>query len=109
MPAKPQSRPPNPARSRHYRPRPRWRRRGFRWCGRPDIRDREVSSPRSFCSITTFQEWQVQDEEACMTATIRGYQTADLDAIYRICLLVGENGNDATPLYREHRILGDLY
>jgi ribosomal protein S18 acetylase RimI-like enzyme len=44
-----------------------------------------------------------------MTATIRGYRPNDLEAIYRICLLVADNGNDATPLYREHRILGDLY
>ena len=44
-----------------------------------------------------------------MTASIRGYRPADLAAIYEICLLVGDNGKDATPLYRERRILGDLY
>jgi ribosomal protein S18 acetylase RimI-like enzyme len=49
------------------------------------------------------------EDEARMTATIRSYRPVDLDAIYAICLLVGENGNDATPLYNEHRILGDLY
>ena len=40
---------------------------------------------------------------------IRGYRPADLAAIYEICLLVGDNGEDATPLYRERGILGDLY
>jgi ribosomal protein S18 acetylase RimI-like enzyme len=44
-----------------------------------------------------------------MAVTIRGYRPADLEAIYEICLLIGDNGNDATPLYRERRILGDLY
>src|SRR6476646_3237321 len=44
-----------------------------------------------------------------MTPIIRGYRPADLPAIYEICLLVGDNGKDATPLYRERRILGDLY
>jgi ribosomal protein S18 acetylase RimI-like enzyme len=44
-----------------------------------------------------------------MTTIIRGYRPADLAAIYEICLLVGDNGEDATPLYRERSILGDLY
>ena len=44
-----------------------------------------------------------------MTTLIRGYRPADLAAIYEICLLVGDNGEDATPLYRERSILGDLY
>ena len=44
-----------------------------------------------------------------MTAIIRGYRPADLAEIYEICLLVGDNGKDATPLYRERNILGDLY
>jgi ribosomal protein S18 acetylase RimI-like enzyme len=48
-------------------------------------------------------------KEAIMTAIIRPYRPADLEAIYRICLLIGDNGEDATPLYREHSILGDLY
>ena len=44
-----------------------------------------------------------------MAVIIRGYRPADLEAIYEICLLIGDNGNDATPLFRERRILGDLY
>src|SRR6185369_8191350 len=44
-----------------------------------------------------------------MTTTIRGYRPADLAEIYEICRLVGDNGEDATPLYRERNILGDLY
>ena len=44
-----------------------------------------------------------------MAVTIRGYRPADLEAIYEICLLIGDNGKDATPLFRERRILGDLY
>ena len=44
-----------------------------------------------------------------MAVTVRGYRPEDLDAIYEICLLVGDNGKDASPLYRERRILGDLY
>ena len=44
-----------------------------------------------------------------MTVTLRAYRPADLPAIYRICLLIGDNGNDARPLYREPDILGDLY
>lgn len=44
-----------------------------------------------------------------MTVAIRGYRPADLAAIYRICLLVGDNGEDASALYQEGEILGDLY
>jgi GNAT superfamily N-acetyltransferase len=44
-----------------------------------------------------------------MAVDIRFYRPADLEAIYEICLLVGDNGKDASPLYRERRILGDLY
>jgi len=44
-----------------------------------------------------------------MAVTIRGYRPDDLETIYEICLLIGDNGKDATPLFRERRILGDLY
>jgi ribosomal protein S18 acetylase RimI-like enzyme len=44
-----------------------------------------------------------------MTVDLRAYRPTDLPAIYRICLLIGDNGNDATPLYSERDILGDLY
>ncbi len=38
-----------------------------------------------------------------MTPIIRGYRAADLAEIYEICLLVGDNGEDASPLYREKK------
>jgi ribosomal protein S18 acetylase RimI-like enzyme len=40
---------------------------------------------------------------------IRPYQPADLDALYQICLLTGRDGDDATPLYRDHKLLGHMY
>jgi ribosomal protein S18 acetylase RimI-like enzyme len=41
--------------------------------------------------------------------TIRPYQPADLDALYRICLQTGRDGDDATPLYRDHKLLGHVH
>jgi GNAT superfamily N-acetyltransferase len=41
--------------------------------------------------------------------TIRPYQPADLGALYRICLLTGRSGGDATPLYRDHKLLGHIH
>lgn len=41
--------------------------------------------------------------------TIRAYQPSDLDALYRICLLTGDDGRDATPLYRDPALLGHYY
>lgn len=41
--------------------------------------------------------------------TIRPYQPADLDALYRVCLQTGRNGDDATPLYRDHQLLGHVH
>jgi ribosomal protein S18 acetylase RimI-like enzyme len=44
-----------------------------------------------------------------MAVSIRGYRPSDLEAIYDICVLIGDNGKDASPLYRQRRVLGDLY
>jgi ribosomal protein S18 acetylase RimI-like enzyme len=40
---------------------------------------------------------------------IRPYQPADLDALYRICLQTGRDGGDATPLYRDHKLMGHVH
>ena len=40
---------------------------------------------------------------------IRPFHPSDLPAIYRICLLTGEAGGDATALYRDPDLLGHLY
>lgn len=42
-------------------------------------------------------------------AKIRNYRETDLDALYRICLETGASGKDATPLYRDHKIVGHVY
>ena len=40
---------------------------------------------------------------------IRPYQPADLGALYRVCLQTGRDGGDATPLYRDHKLLGHVH
>jgi ribosomal protein S18 acetylase RimI-like enzyme len=40
---------------------------------------------------------------------IRPYQPADEPALYDICLRTGDNGGDATGLYRDPRLLGHVY
>jgi ribosomal protein S18 acetylase RimI-like enzyme len=42
-------------------------------------------------------------------AHIRSYHPRDLDALYRICLLTGDDGNDATSLFHDPRLLGHLF
>jgi ribosomal protein S18 acetylase RimI-like enzyme len=42
-------------------------------------------------------------------AEIRGYRPEDRDALYRVCLRTGDDGADATDLYRQPRLLGDVY
>ncbi|WP_051639837.1 GNAT family N-acetyltransferase [Cellulomonas sp. URHE0023] len=44
-----------------------------------------------------------------MPETIRPFHTSDLPALYRICLLTGDAGVDATGLYRDPDLLGHLY
>ena len=44
-----------------------------------------------------------------MPAVIRPFHPSDLPALYRICLLTGEAGGDATSLYRDPDLLGHVY
>ncbi len=41
--------------------------------------------------------------------SIRLYHPDDLDALYRICLETGDTGEDATRLYGNPKLLGELY
>ncbi len=41
--------------------------------------------------------------------TIRRYHPCDLAALYRICLLTGNNGADATSLYSDPDLPGHYY
>ncbi|MCX6018813.1 MAG: GNAT family N-acetyltransferase [Chloroflexi bacterium] len=40
---------------------------------------------------------------------IRPYHPSDLYSLYRICLLTGDSGEDASAQYRDHELLGHLY
>lgn len=40
---------------------------------------------------------------------IRPFEPDDLDALYDICLKTGDNGADATHLYEDHRIVGEIF
>lgn len=42
-------------------------------------------------------------------AAIRPYRADDLADLYRICLLTADNGQDATPLFRDPQLPGELY
>jgi GNAT superfamily N-acetyltransferase len=42
-------------------------------------------------------------------ARVRRYHPADIDALYQICLLTGDRGQDATSLYRDPRLLGHCF
>ena len=42
-------------------------------------------------------------------ARIRPYRPSDLDELYRICLLTGDAGQDATALYQDPRLLGHIF
>jgi ribosomal protein S18 acetylase RimI-like enzyme len=42
-------------------------------------------------------------------AVIRPYRPADLEALYRICLLTGDAGADASALYEDGRLIGEIY
>lgn len=44
-----------------------------------------------------------------MTAKIRPYRPADLDALYDICLKTGDSGADGTHLYEDPRIIGEIF
>jgi ribosomal protein S18 acetylase RimI-like enzyme len=49
------------------------------------------------------------EPDSTQRVAIRPYQPADLDAVYRVCLQTGRNGVDATPLYRDHKLLGHVH
>jgi len=40
---------------------------------------------------------------------IRPYRADDLDALYEICLKTGDHGADASALYADPRIIGEIY
>jgi len=42
-------------------------------------------------------------------ATVRPYRPEDLPALYDICLKTGDGGADATHLYDDHRIIGEIF
>ncbi len=44
-----------------------------------------------------------------MELSIRPYHPSDLISLYRICLLTGDSGKDARPLYRDPDLLGHYY
>jgi len=44
-----------------------------------------------------------------MPFTIRPYHPSDLVALYRVCLLTGDNGKDARQLYHDEELLGHYY
>jgi ribosomal protein S18 acetylase RimI-like enzyme len=41
--------------------------------------------------------------------TIRPYQPGELDDLYRICLLTADDGQDATALYRDPVLVGQIF
>ena len=40
---------------------------------------------------------------------LRPFQPADLQALYRICLLTGDSGADASPLHSDPHLVGHIY
>ncbi len=44
-----------------------------------------------------------------MTFTIRPAHLSDLGALYRVCLLTGDSGSDASRLYSDGELLGHYY
>jgi ribosomal protein S18 acetylase RimI-like enzyme len=42
-------------------------------------------------------------------ASIRPYRDSDLDDLYRICLQTGDRGGDATSMFDDPRILGNVF
>jgi ribosomal protein S18 acetylase RimI-like enzyme len=42
-------------------------------------------------------------------ADIRAYRADDLDALYRICLLTGWSGQDATDFYKDPKLVGHIH
>src|SRR5215469_51618 len=44
-----------------------------------------------------------------MAAQIRPYRPGDLEDLYRICLLTGWSGEDASAIYEDPKLVGHLY
>jgi ribosomal protein S18 acetylase RimI-like enzyme len=44
-----------------------------------------------------------------MTFQIRPYRSSDLPDLYKICLLTGDSGKDASSLYKDPELLGHFY
>ena len=44
-----------------------------------------------------------------MRTEIRNFRESDLDSLYKICLLTGASGKDATSLYKDPKLLGHFY
>src|SRR5215469_1136966 len=44
-----------------------------------------------------------------MAAQIRPYRPGDLEDLYRICLLTGWSGEDASAIYEDKKLVGHLY
>lgn len=44
-----------------------------------------------------------------MECALRSYHPSDMTALYRICLLTGDSGTDASALYRDPDLLGHYY
>ncbi len=44
-----------------------------------------------------------------MKLKIRKYKKTDLDSLYQICLQTGNNGKDATKLYKNKKLIGHIY
>ena len=44
-----------------------------------------------------------------MKYQIRNYHITDLSSLYRICLLTGHNGDDASPFLKDTDLVGHLF
>lgn len=44
-----------------------------------------------------------------MSAVLRPFHPVDIPALYRVCLLTGDAGGDATALYRDPDLVGHVY
>lgn len=49
------------------------------------------------------------EDNILMEFTIRAYQSSDLAAVSRVCLGTGDNGRDATSLYKDPDLLGSYF
>jgi GNAT superfamily N-acetyltransferase len=40
---------------------------------------------------------------------LRPYRESDLEALYEVCLVTGDSGQDASPLHNDRKVIGELY